>query len=73
MKKEGFLIIYASPNGRDQWLPVLPNEVPEWLKEEDTLGELVAGQMCSKCDEADPVWYRAEEIHPPMATYDVQG
>lgn len=59
---EGVLIIYVSPNGRDNWQPVLPADVPEWLKAPDILGELVAGEMACKADEEPPVWYRAEKV-----------
>lgn len=61
---EGILIIYVSPNGRDEWKPVLPVDVPGWLKDPDTLGELVAGEMACKADEDPPLWYRAERVMP---------
>lgn len=58
---QGVLIIYASPNGRDEWQPVLPADVPEFVKDPDTLGRLVAGEMC--CDaETQSLWYRAEQV-----------
>ena len=58
------LIIYASVNGRDTWHPLLPDEVPEWLKEPDTMGYLVAGEMAFKPSEGDSgsLWYRAEKV-----------
>lgn len=59
---EGVLIIYVSPNGRENWQPVLPQDVPEWLKDPDILGELVSGEMACKADEEIPVWYRAEKV-----------
>lgn len=57
------LIIYASKNGRDGWEPVLPDSVPEWVKDPDTLGRMVAGDMAFKPNEGDKgsMWYRAEK------------
>jgi hypothetical protein len=56
---EAYLIIFESENGRDGWRPLLPVEVPEWVKDPDVLGTLLNGQIAM-----DPTkstnWYRAE-------------
>ena len=60
---QGTLIIYTSENGRDGWTPVLPADVPDWLKREDRMGRLVAGEMASDPRSAKPHnWYRAESV-----------
>lgn len=59
---EGILIIYVSPNGRDEWKPVLPADVPAWLKDRHVMGELVGGDIACKADEDPPLWYRAERV-----------
>lgn len=56
------LIIFESPNGRDNWKPLPPDQVPEWVKNPDILGQLVAGEICMDAaigDKGSP-WYRAE-------------
>lgn len=61
---EGLLIILKSANGRDGWEPVLPADVPEWVKNPDVMARLVAGDMV--CDptigEYGSDWYRAERM-----------
>lgn len=63
MKQENIAIM-RSENGRDGWVPVPPAEVPDWLKEPDVMGNLVAGNMACKNDEGDKgsAWYRAERV-----------
>ena len=39
----GTLIIFSSPNGGDNWTPVLPKDVPEFVKDPDVLARLVDG------------------------------
>lgn len=64
MLTQGVLIVYASVNGSDPWHPLTDKEVPEWVKQPDTLGRMVAGEMCFKADEGDKgsLWYRAERV-----------
>ncbi len=42
-----------------RWEPVRPEDVPEWLKEEDVMGNLVAGAMAKR--EGTP-WFRAQVL-----------
>lgn len=62
---EATLIIYTSVNGRDPWHPITQDEVPEWVKNHDIMGQLVAGKMC--CDSAigdkGSNWYRAQKVN----------
>ena len=64
MTKRAVFVIYESPNGHGDWIPVLPENVPEWLKDADVMGQLAAGQMA--CDTAvgdkGSNWYRAEKV-----------
>jgi hypothetical protein len=59
------MIIYRSPNCRDDWTPVLPQDVPDWVRDPDNLAQLVEGNAC--CDpalgEAGSDWYRAEVVN----------
>lgn len=57
--KQAELVIWRSPNGRDQWQMIKPADVPEWVKHPNVLGRMVAGEMASDVRN-DPFWYRAE-------------
>ena len=56
-----FLVIEVSVNGRDNWHPIHSDEVPDWVKDEDNRGRIVAGASCMKADEGEKgsLWYRA--------------
>ncbi|OGT57522.1 MAG: hypothetical protein A3E01_08260 [Gammaproteobacteria bacterium RIFCSPHIGHO2_12_FULL_63_22] len=56
------LVIYRSPNGRDPWTPVPPQDVPAWVKDERNVAQMIAGEMCFNCDDlsGESAWYRAE-------------
>lgn len=60
--KQALMVIYRSPNGRSNWQPIPPNEVPDWLKRPSYMGRLAAGEMCMKADEGrhGSDWYRAQ-------------
>lgn len=55
------LIIYASDDGRDNWEPVKPVDVPLWVRSPDVLAALESGQECLNSAEgpAQARWYRA--------------
>jgi len=58
------LVILASADGRGEWSPVLPESVPDWLKEPDTMARLVEGECAMKADEGESgsLWYRAQAV-----------
>ena len=39
------LVILRSANGEDDWTPVKPEDVPDWLRDPDVMGRLVAGNI----------------------------
>lgn len=51
MNKQVNLIIIACEKGAGKWTPVLPADVPEWVKDPDNIARLVQGYECSKKDE----------------------
>lgn len=60
------LVIYASPDGRMDWKPVPANLVPDWIKDPDTIGKLLEGNMCQSPNSASrTVWYRAVRVMSP--------
>lgn len=57
------LVILRSTDCR-RWKPVLPKDVPAWLKEPETVGRLVAGEMARR--RKGKTWYRAEQGPKPQ-------
>lgn len=60
---QGVIIVLKSENGRDNWRPILPNEVPEFVKHPAVMGRLVAGEECMDAGEGKngSAWYRAQK------------
>lgn len=59
--KQDRLVIFTSSNGRDPWVPLFQHQVPEWVKEPDVMGRLVAGEMCMDPRSSSATdWFRAE-------------
>lgn len=61
---EALLIILKSPNGRDGWTLVKPEDVPAWVKEPHRMARLVAGDMMMDPTQGEngTDWYRAEKV-----------
>jgi hypothetical protein len=61
---EALLVILKSDNGRDNWTPVKPEDVPEWVRAQDNMARLVQGDMCMDPTEGEKgsAWYRAEKV-----------
>lgn len=56
----GTLVIFQSSTGMDSWSPVLPKDVPDWVKDPDNVARMVGGEACSLNPEApEAVWYAA--------------
>jgi len=62
MTKQALMVIFRSPNGRDNWCPIGEADVPAWVKAAEVMARLVAGEMCMDCQEGEngSDWYRAE-------------
>lgn len=67
------LIILASQDA-EQWTPVRPDEVPEWVKAPDNIAQMLEGYECRKEDEGENgLVYRAiraEEYERVVAAQD---
>lgn len=61
-KIERTMIVYASPDGITGWRPLIPEAVPEWVKQPDVMGNLAAGKIAFLQGDSQiiPMWYRAE-------------
>lgn len=66
--QQASLVILSSDTGRGPWEPVLPAEVPEWVKAPDNIAKMMQGEACMKCDEGErgSLWYAAL----PFADYE---
>lgn len=62
--KQKELVILRSTNGRDGWQPCKPEEVPDWVKTPENMGQLVRGLSCMKADEGEKGsdWYCARPV-----------
>jgi len=63
-KIEQTMVVYASPDGSTGWRPLIPEAVPEWVKEPDVMGNLANGRIAylQGGNDVAPMWYRAEPI-----------
>ena len=67
-------IVYRAEHPDGPWEPVKPEDVPEWVKEQEVLGRLLQGMMAMDKEgeiftgsnnepfEYGSEWYRAEEL-----------
>ena len=62
--KQAVLVVFESPNGRDNWKPLMAADVPEWVRHPDVMGRLVAGEQCMDAAQGDKgsKWYRASRV-----------
>ena len=59
--RTGRLVIWQSKDGENEWSPVPNTMVPDWMRDKDVLGSLVAnpGEMAQR---GDSLWYRVEKL-----------
>jgi hypothetical protein len=55
------LVIFRSQDGDKDWKPVKPEDVPAFVKDPDTLGRLMDGEMVRHLTE-DLGWYMAAKM-----------
>lgn len=66
VKLARIVVLCSADLDANVWAPVEPSEVPEFIKEPETMGRLVKGEMCH-CNvvgaggESGNLWYRAEK------------
>jgi hypothetical protein len=53
---DNVLVFWASPNGRDEWKPVPREDIPEWLRDQDLIDRMVAGEMVKNADREERWW-----------------
>lgn len=56
------MVVFRSPNGRDQWKAIKPAEVPEFLKHPDTMARLVTTGEMVMDPRVSEWWYRVEKV-----------
>lgn len=71
--KQLIYVVHMSPNGKDNWTLVKPEDFPEWLKNADVMERMVSGHIAQNTngviapDEVRP-WYRAVVVKGVEAT-----
>ncbi len=55
------LVILRSIDGEQDWEPVLPNDVPAFVRRSDIVRRMVEGEMV-QLESQSPYWFRAEQI-----------
>lgn len=59
--KMDLIVVFRSPDGEKDWQIIAPAEVPEFVKDPDTMGRLMAGDIVRNVD-VSQWWYRAEKM-----------
>ena len=68
---EANLVIFKGPSSdapAEDWEPVKPYNVPDWVSDPDVLGEMLASGAC--VSKNDNEWYRVEELPSEEAAED---
>lgn len=60
--KQAMIVVFASEDGETGWAPLRPEEVPAWVKDEDVLGNLLAGDIAQDPQTGDGRWFRAQRV-----------
>lgn len=55
------MVILKSLDGENDWTPVKPEDVPQFLKVSDNVKRLLGGEML-QLESVDPHWFRGEEV-----------
>lgn len=58
-KRWGYLIIFVSTDEAKSWTPVKPNDVPDWIQNDEILSEMVTGSIVQK--DGFKEWYIAAQ------------
>lgn len=60
MKQKRALMVIHSSMDEKEWTPVMPADVPEWVKQATVLGTMLEGNIAQHNDGGP--WYRAEAV-----------
>jgi len=58
---QALCVIYSTTDEGETWFPVLPENVPEWVKSPDVMANMLAGEYAQNT-EFPLAWYRAERV-----------
>jgi hypothetical protein len=68
----GRLVVYTSPDGKTNWTKLKPQDVPDWLKDPDTLGSILEGNLAHKRAEG-VIEGSAEDIEPWYSVVEIDS
>lgn len=61
---EALLVVLKAPTQHGPWTPVLPADVPTWVKDEKIMAHLVGGECIQRTEDGvESDWYKVER--PP--------
>lgn len=69
----GRFVVAASPDGETGWKLLQPQDVPEWLKNPDVLGQMREGYLAHNDNEPGSPFYCALEVAEPSAVEAMAG
>lgn len=66
--KAAWMVIESSPIGKDDsiWTPVMPEDLPEWVKDPEVMGKMRNGEKVSMNPDKGTVWYRGVRCDKPV-------
>ena len=56
------IVIQSSPDGKNDWVNLMPADTPEYVKNKGNLGRLIDGEMVCFDPSSNHRWYRAFKI-----------
>ena len=62
-----WMVIESSLTGEDDsiWTPVMPEDLPEWVKNPEVIGKIRNGEKVSMNPDKGTVWYRGVRCDKP--------
>ena len=69
-KKMAWLIIQCSDSCDEDgdWVNLFPEDVPDWVKDEDCISKMMEGKMVSAAPDKGAKWYRAVRCEKPTVS-----
>lgn len=62
---EHVVVFFSSPDGVNLWKPEERENIPDWLRDQDVIERLIAGDKAMNPAEKDPQYWRVVEVERP--------
>jgi hypothetical protein len=60
-----WIVVQSSVDGEEPWLNLMPEDVPEWVKDPEVMGGMMGGNRVSRDPKKGSMWYRAIHVDAP--------